>query len=308
MNITLRQLQAFLAVAELGSFTRAAGRLHLTQSALSVLVAELERSLRLRLLDRTTRRVELTEAGTQFLASAAKAVADLDHAVRHAHQLADRQHGRVTIAAPPLLAATLLPDVIARHRAAFPGIEVNLIDVATDQIIARLRAGETDLALGTFPPDLDGIARTRLMRDWLVALCPRAHPLARARTISWKTLSAHPVITLTRESGIRLLAEQSWLAAGVAIRPAFEVTQVTTAAALAEAGLGVAVLPAYATAIATTGVARPLSEPAVEREIALIHLRWRTLSPAALSFSAFLVEAAGPATRTKRGDRAGARQ
>jgi DNA-binding transcriptional LysR family regulator len=90
MDYTLRQLQGFLAVAELGSFTRAAERMRLTQSAMSVLVAELERSLRLRLLDRTTRRVELTDAGMQFRAAASKAVADLDHAVRNAHLLADR--------------------------------------------------------------------------------------------------------------------------------------------------------------------------------------------------------------------------
>lgn len=293
MNYTLRQLQGFLAVAELGSFTRAAERMRLTQSAMSVLVAELERSLRLRLLDRTTRRVELTEAGVQFRAAASKAVRDLDHAVRNAHLLADRRHGRVTVAAPPLLAATLLPPVIARHRAAFPGIEVNLIDAATDHIVAGLRAGETDLAVGTLPPDVDEIERIPLIRDQLVAACPDGHPRAGDSAVSWHTLAEHPVIALTPESGIRSLAERSWLAAGASIRPAFEVSQIATALALVEAGLGIAILPSYALRKSTPGCIAVRIEPEISRNIEVIRLRSRSLSPAAASFAELLISQLG---------------
>ena len=293
MNYTLRQLEGFLAVAELGNFTRAAERMRLTQSALSVLVAELERSLRLRLLDRTTRRVELTEAGAQFRAVASKVVADLDHAVRNAHLLADRRHGRVTIAAPPLLAATMLPPVIAKHRLGFPGIELSLVDAATDRIVAGLRAGEIDLAVGTFPPDVDDMERIPLIRDQLVAACLNDYPCASDGAASWHTLSKYPVIVLTPESGIRSLAERSWLAAGAFIRPAFEVSQIATALALVEVGLGIAILPSYALRRSIPACIAVRIDPEINRNIDVVSLRLRSLSPAAASFAELLVSQLG---------------
>src|SRR5580704_14098706 len=103
MNITLRQLEAFVAVADTRNFTRAAQRLHTAQSAISLLIKELETDLGVRLLDRTTRHVELTDPGIEFRGYAEKLIADLDHAVRHTHELVERKRGRIAIAAPPFL-------------------------------------------------------------------------------------------------------------------------------------------------------------------------------------------------------------
>src|SRR4051812_23779186 len=149
MNVTFRQLQAFAAVAAAGSFTRAAERLHVTQSAVSVLIRELEADLGIRLFDRTTRRVEITEAGIDFRAGAEKLIADMEHAVRHTHDLVERKRGRITVAAPPLLAAAFLPRTIQAFQRAYPGIRVALIDVPTDQIVSRVKSGEADLGVGT---------------------------------------------------------------------------------------------------------------------------------------------------------------
>src|SRR5512146_1724896 len=102
MNITLRQLQAFVAVAGAGGFTGAAEHLHVAQSVVSILVKELEAELGIRLFDRTTRRVELTEAGREFQANAQRLIADLDHAVRQTQDLVERKRGRIAVAAPPL--------------------------------------------------------------------------------------------------------------------------------------------------------------------------------------------------------------
>ena len=128
MNVTIKQLQAFLAVAELGNFTRAAERLRVAQPALSQHVRELETELALRLFDRTTRRVELTAGGREFRSAATKILAELEHAVRNAHDLAEHKRGRITIAAPPLLAAVILPRAIAEFHARNSGVQIVLVE------------------------------------------------------------------------------------------------------------------------------------------------------------------------------------
>src|ERR1700721_3666957 len=134
MNITLRQIQCFLQGATPGSFTRAAEKMHTMQPALSQQIRDLETELGIRLFDRTTRRVELTEGGAEFRNIAAKVLDDLESAARNAHDLAERKRGRVVIAAPPLLAAAIVPRVIADFRSRYPGIEVRLVDTRTDQM------------------------------------------------------------------------------------------------------------------------------------------------------------------------------
>src|SRR3954467_6687588 len=115
MNITLRQLYGFKAVADVGTFTAAAQRLKVAQPALSLSIRELETELGVRLFDRTTRRVELTAAGREFLQSTEKLIADLELSIRNVRDLTDRKRGRLTIAAPPLLAAMIVPPAIADY-------------------------------------------------------------------------------------------------------------------------------------------------------------------------------------------------
>lgn len=220
---TLRQIEAFLAVGSLGSFTRAGERLHLSQSAVSVLIGELKRGLKVRLLDRTTRRVELTQAGRQFAAQAAKVVSDSDHAVRYAQGLLQRLHGRLSVFAPPLLAMTLLPAATAAHRARYPGIAIAVVDGGTEQLVARLHAGEVDLAIGTAkgdPPDIDLIP---LAVDQLMLFCPASHQLAKAADVPWSALAGQPLIALTWQSDLRRLTDEAARASGVSLSPDYEV-------------------------------------------------------------------------------------
>jgi DNA-binding transcriptional LysR family regulator len=292
MNITLRQIQAFRTVAEFGSFTRAAERLKVAQPALSLSIRELERELNLRLFDRTTRRVELTGAGREFLQSADKLLADLDRAVRDARDLSEKKRGRIMIAAPPLLAAMIVPSAIAEYNASFPGIDVGLIDARVgDEILERLRAGEADLAIGTFDERADGIRREVLAQDALAVFCAPASALAKKRRVRWADLDAHKLIMLTRDSSIRVLTERTLAQAGHDTgKPLYEVSQMTTAVMLAEAGLGITVLPAYAWSFARGRdvVSRPLVDPQVTRNIYLIQPDGRSLSPAADGFARVL--------------------
>src|SRR5690606_24676409 len=133
--LTLRQLRAFVAVAEAGSFTAAARTLHLTQSALSVLVRELEREMGVQLLDRHTRQVLLTEAGREFLPSAQRLLAELAGAVAGVTDLRDKKKGVLRLAAPQLMACAFMPPVIAAYRARYPDVEVRLADTLPERLL-----------------------------------------------------------------------------------------------------------------------------------------------------------------------------
>src|SRR5262245_29037592 len=198
MNVTLRQLQAFLAVADHGNFTRAAARLNMPQPALSLTIRELEAALGIRLFDRTTRRVELTKAGADFSHAARKLMSDFDLAMRNARDLTERKRGRLVVGAPPLLAAMILPGAIADYRRTFPGIDVRIVDTQSDLIVDKVRSGEADCGIGTFAEDENGIERQMLVRDTLMLFCDTRSPLAKVRQIAWHGLSAHSVITMTR--------------------------------------------------------------------------------------------------------------
>jgi DNA-binding transcriptional LysR family regulator len=290
MNITLRQLYGFKTVADVGTFTAAAHRLKVAQPALSLNIRDLEKELGARLFDRTTRRVELTAAGREFLQSVDKLISDLERAVRNTRHLAERKRGRLVVGAPPLLAAFVVPGAVSDYKKNYPAIDVSIIDTQTDYIIEKIRSGEADCGIGTFDEAEEGLRREVLCEDLLMAWCLPQSQLMRSGRLAWKDLPADQLISLTRESRIRFLVEQACLAAGSAIRPAYEVSHVTTAIMMVEAGLGIAVLPAYAWGFARAFnvVSKVLSEPEVRREISVVHSGNRALTPAAEAFLRFL--------------------
>lgn len=290
MNVTLRHLRAFLAVASEGGFRTAAARLRIGQPALSLLVRDLEQEIGVTLFDRTTRRVEITAAGRDLRARVEKVMGDLDLALHDMRELGSRQRGRVVVCASPLLATVMLPNAIAAFRKRHPGVQVVLVDARTDQIVDKVRTGEADLGVGTFAEGEPGIDRVPLSQDRLMLFCDPRSDLARRTRVTWADLDGRDLITLTRESGIRLLVEVGLHAHKRQASPAYEVSQVTTAIALVEAGLGVAVLPTLARAGISNGavVARPLDSPEITREIVAIRASGRSWSPAAESFVAVL--------------------
>jgi len=180
MNINLRQLRAFVSIGRLGSFTKAAAALHATQPALSAQIRELEEALGVKLFDRSTRSVTLTQAGEDLMPSVDTVLTDLSSVVARARDVVKRNTGRVTVAALPSLAATVMPKVIARMRDAHPGIVVVIRDALAERAIALLRADEADFALTSAPPPDRELTFTPLFADRMVAVLPHAHPLARA--------------------------------------------------------------------------------------------------------------------------------
>jgi DNA-binding transcriptional LysR family regulator len=286
MHVTLRQIQAFLAVTELGSFTRAADRLGISQPALSQLVRELEAQLGMRLIDRTSRRTEVADNAVAFEQAMRSLMARFSDVVTAAVDLASLKDGRLCIAAPPTFSAIVMPAAIAEFKKAHPGVHLELIDT-TDAIEDLVAKGLVDLGLGTFAAELDAIDRTVLMRDSLKVFVSPDSPIAKNENPTWKDLAAQPKIGLTLESGIRRLVDTIFASNAIDIDYAFTVRSMATALAFVESGLGVAVLPSYALALKGKRriVAMPLNSPSVTRDICLIKRRGRALTPAARQFS-----------------------
>lgn len=286
MRVAIKQIEAFLAVAEYKSFSAAARHIGVAQPALSTTIRDLETELGVRLLDRTTRRVELTQAGEEFRISTSKILEDLGHAVQNTRDLAARRRGRIRIAAPPLLSSTIVPWAIAAFQREYPGITVELLDAPAQDIRAEVLSNNADCGLGTFSAHEEGIERTVLMRDSLALFMPSGHPLAANAYVRWEDMANLPLIAMARSSGIRRLMEVGAESASQVLRPKFEASLVTTALAFVGAGLGVAVLPTYALSRADQIdlVARPLVDPTVSRDLCLIRASGKSLSPAVSSF------------------------
>lgn len=290
MNVTLRQLRAFVEVARRRSFTSAARHLHLTQSALSHLTRELEAQLGVRLIDRSTRSVALTAAGSELFQNADRILADVDGALTGLRDLVAKRRGRVTVAAPPVLAASLVPAAMARFAATYPAVEVRLLDVLTGDILQAVRSAKADLGVGTFRKSEPEVQFDRLYEDHLVAVLPSASRLARKARLAWRDLGGVRLIMMTNASAFHYLVDRAASQAGVPVAPAYEVGYMGTAVGLVEAGLGVAVLPAYARSMVDRkkAVVRPIGTPNVAREISIVTRAGRTLSPAAAQFAEVL--------------------
>ena len=291
MNLTLRQLRAFIAVADCASFTDAARQLHLTQAAMSVLVRELETELGVRLLDRNTRRVELSEAGRDLYPFAQRVLRELEDAVHSVGELRDKKKGLLRVSAPQMMACTLMPQVIAAYQQRYPLIEVYLSDTVPELMLDRVLSGQSELAIGpdgSSPPELE---RRPLLRDRHHFVCQPDHPLARKKQVRWRELAGVPFIEPTHDFMRRL--EPELVAAGVAaprVQPAHKVSYMTTALGLVAASLGVTACPSYAAPLVQGMglVMRPLIDPVFYREVCIFSAAGRSLSPAAQSFVDFI--------------------
>lgn len=305
-TVTLRQMQALVQVAHHGSFTRAAAALHLTQSATSALIKELEERLGLDLLDRTTRSVVLTRGGAEFLARAERILADVAHAVADARDLVDLRRGQVSVAASPMSSSTFLPGVIAAFVAQHPHVRVDLHDILTDAIVEQVRSGAAELGIGTFLRSIDDVEFVTLFEHRIGVAMLAASPLAARRTLSWRDIAGEPKISLSRSSAFRPLIDSVFASLGApGERPRFEVGYMGTAVALVEAGLGVSVLPERAATLARSSAVcwRPLIDPSVVYPSTLAKRAGRSLSPGARAFVDFLtrhLHDAAPAPRRRR--------
>ena len=291
MNVSLRQLRALVALVRTGSFTQAAVSLHVTQSALSSLIKELEQNLGVRLVERSTRSIGLTEAGRGFVPLIDKILQDLDGVLDGIDDLKALRRGVVRVAAPQLMACTLMPEVIAAYRREHPGVQVRLSDCAVDGVLARVAAGEADFGVGPERGMGGDITGETLFEMPFMVVFPSDHSLAELPRICWSDAIAHPFIALQGQFAERLSLDLHGALREITLNPSNEVTFMTTALSMVSTGLGITACLPYASSLVRLYQLRlaPLHDPQVLRKFLVYQRSAATLSPAAQSFREFLL-------------------
>ncbi|MCG8907036.1 LysR family transcriptional regulator [Pseudomonas sp. DP-17] len=287
--MTVKQLRAFLAVAQTLSFAQACERLHLSQPALSLAIKSLEESLGGQLLVRTTRSVALTPEGETLLPLARRLLADWDNAEEVMHQHFTLQLGKVSIAAMPSFAGNLLPAVLRAFRDRHPKVNVAVHDVINEQVLEMVRNHRVELGIALEPDSLDGLAFTPFYTDRFIAVLPADSALANESRITWEQLLEDHFITLQRPSAVRLLLEEQLQGR---LPVAFESHQLVTVGRMVAEGLGVSAVPRLCRQQMEELGARcvALDEPRIERRVGLFCLAEHKLSSAAQALSDVLVK------------------
>lgn len=284
MKNSIQHIRAFLAVANSGSFAKAAIELNLSPSALTVQIQQLEEWLGVTLLERSPRQVRLTAAGQNNRGAMEKLLLDLDNIVSGSRDLAALRRGVVTIAALPSLCSGALPPILKAFREQFPGVEVRLRDVVAQRIDALVREGEVDFGLGVRARMSHGLDFQVVMVDRLSLFVPLDHALAKRHSITLSELSGEPIILTGRDSSVRERVEQLFSEGDLTLTPGLEANYMSTVMALVRQGLGMTLLPESADEGRGDLVQVRVEHGGVNREIGLISRAGFGLSPAAQRF------------------------
>ena len=280
MKNALQHIRAFITVAQRGNFARAADDLHLSPSALTVQIRQLEEWLGVALLERSPRHVALTAAGREALPAMEKLLLDLSNIVSASQGLAAVRRGVVTVAALPSLCAGALAECLAQFAQSHPGIEVRLRDLVAERINERVRDADVDFGIGVRSRLGHGLAFSPLLRDRLCLFVRADHPLAEG-ALKLAALDDQPMILTGRDSSVRAQIEQVFSERGLRLRAVMEANYMSTVLGLVRNGLGITLLPESADDGEGRLVRRALPEPGLERELGVITRSESSLSPAA---------------------------
>jgi DNA-binding transcriptional LysR family regulator len=238
----IRQLEYFVAVAEEANFTRAAARVHISQSGVSAQIRQLEHDLGAPLLDRSGRGTTLTTAGAAALEGARAVLVGVEAIRRAVDEVNGLVSGRLVVGMVTACTVTPLFDALAAFHVAHPGVDISLTEDNSDRLIERVRSGTVDVALvgasGCAPAGLESLS---IVSERLVATVPFDHPLARRQRTTLAEVSQYPIVCMPRGTGIRGVFDEACAEKGVRVDIALQASAPGTVADLAHRGLGVAI-------------------------------------------------------------------
>ena len=295
MNISIRQLSAFISVADNGSFTRASEQMHLTQSAVSGLIKELESSLGIVLFDRTTRQLSLSVVGHHLLPQARRILNEMQLFENEASSLTSLAQGQVRLAVSQF-AASSMPAVIARFAKAYPDISVSLLDCSAENVLEHIQNIEVDLGVGTergFTEPDDDISADLLYQLPFCVVMPDNHALAQKSEVIWQDLVDTPLITLQVPFIEQVTAELDEEIASHIQQARYKVNFMSTALEMTRQGFGITLclpyMPEVIDWVSANGLQmRPLAQPVKMRRFFIYQRSSRALSPASIAFRQFL--------------------
>lgn len=286
VNFELLDLRAFLAVAELGSFNKAAALLNMSQPALSRRIQALEASIGAPLLERTTRRVAPSAVGAALQPMIRRLLDELEEQLLGLSAVGGKQQGQVTLACVPTAAFYFLPQAIERFAQQYPNIRFRILDLSANHALDAVARGEAEFGVNLTGVSHPELSFTPLVDDPFVLACRRDHPLARRKKIDWSDLEGHRLVGVSRASGNRMILDAALANTGVRLNFMYVVNHLNTSLGLVERGLGASVLPRLATPPADHPliVSVPIDNPKVHRTIGLVERRAGRLSPPAQRF------------------------
>lgn len=289
-KVTLRQIEGFLRAGELLSFSRAAEALHITQSAFSQLVRELEAALGVRLFDRTTRRVVLTDAGIVLHAKLRRGLLEIDDACEEARAIARLEHGHIRVGTLASLAIGIVTRALGELRRSYPGVKVSLREDYNGPLLGRVAQGEVEFAVCAEAQAAGALHFEHLFDDELVAVMRPGEARGSGRLLPWSQLRERPLIMLVRDSSTYEQVAAALAANQVTREPEYEVANMFTALSMVRAGFGVTFIPAMVLHDVTlAGLTwKRLERPVPLRRIGLCRRTDRAPSPAVTRFEALL--------------------
>jgi DNA-binding transcriptional LysR family regulator len=287
-DLSSRELQAVCTIAEYGSFMAASLTLNVSQPALTRTVQRVEQAVGLELFRRTTRRVEITPAGQEFISLANRILADLRISFESMREISDEERGLVIASVVMSVAYTQLPAIVARYRHAKAKIEIQLREGVHGAVIEDVRSGVSDFGItyvDEVPPEFSSHV---LATEAFHVVIPKGHPLSDNQGITLEEASGFAMVSLPKESQTRRFIDGLALASSLVLHHAVTVNQFATVMQCVYAGVGLAIVPAGAvpSALSAGLTSRPLIKPAVERTMGIVFLKDRGLTPSAKGFIA----------------------
>jgi DNA-binding transcriptional LysR family regulator len=240
----IRQLKAFVAIAESGTFTAGAARVHITQAAISMQIRQLETETHAQLFIRAPRRVILTEAGEKLLERAYTILREHDAALEELAALTGAHRGRLRIgSASAMVSADPLPQILKEVRQTHPGVETSVVSGTSESLVKQVLAGELDAAFVSLPVEARGVQTELLNEDYLVAIASPRHSLAKQKIVSVYALAGEKLILGERGGNTRRLIDQFFAQAGVTLKIAMELSRLAAIKRMVEEDMGVGIVP-----------------------------------------------------------------
>ena len=282
MNYSLRQLKVFVTVARAKSFSRAGEIIGLSQSAVSHSVKELEHQTGVRLLDRTTREVVLTEAGQQLAGRLERLLDELNSTLRDAGRVGQQLTGTVRVAASQTISAHLIPQCIAHSNQRYPQIDFVLHDRPQQWVLESIRQGEVDFGIVIDPGAATDLQCETVLAEPFLLLCREDHPFAERVSVNWQELHGQRLVLQDYASGSRPLIDAALARFGIDANIVQEIGHPATLFPMVESGIGISILPALALPLPQGNHLRVKRlTPVVERQLMLAQRKNRSLSTAA---------------------------
>ncbi|MQA22880.1 LysR family transcriptional regulator [Rugamonas rivuli] len=285
MKIDILGVQAFVAIADFGGFQKAAETLHITQTAVTQRLRNLEDFLGVMLIERTTRSIALTSIGEDFLPQARRLLQELSSTLSEIRETGKAQRGDVALACVPTVGIQYLPQVIQAYTARFPDNRIKILDHASSRVAEAVQRREAEFGIslaGSMHPDLVSVP---LLEDQFVLVCRDDHPLAKRRSLTWTQIQPYPLIFSGDVNGNRALLD-SYLgdkSADLNLQFQYDVQRSATAVGLVASGIAAAIVPRLAILKGSYPRLRiiTLKEPTISRQLVLITRKAGHLSPAA---------------------------